>query len=65
MTNNLHPAPALTLCPRCGKNFTCNPSGKCWCSSVFVPPHKLSELTGKYSSCLCPDCLNEIAQPKL
>jgi hypothetical protein len=62
MTSNPHSTPELTQCPRCGKEFACNTSGKCWCSGVFVPPDKLAELTDKYTSCLCPDCLNEIAQ---
>ncbi|MDD2632970.1 MAG: cysteine-rich CWC family protein [Bacteroidales bacterium] len=64
MTSNPHSTAELTQCPRCGKEFACSLTGNCWCSGVFVPPDKLSELSGKYTRCLCPDCLNEIAQPE-
>jgi hypothetical protein len=48
-------------CPRCGIEFSCSPSGKCWCYEVFVSPDKLSKINEKYDRCLCPACLNEIA----
>jgi hypothetical protein len=53
----------LSVCPRCGKEFHCSKSGKCWCYSVFLTLDKLEEIESRYDSCLCPSCLNEYAGP--
>jgi len=52
-----------SVCPKCGKEFNCSKSGKCWCYSVFIPLDKLEEIEGLYDSCLCPSCLNEYTGP--
>ncbi|MBW7848023.1 MAG: cysteine-rich CWC family protein [Bacteroidales bacterium] len=49
-------------CPRCGKNFHCSKSGKCWCYEVETNVSLLDEIQQKYATCLCPDCLNELNQ---
>ncbi|NCC71760.1 MAG: hypothetical protein EOM06_00045 [Sphingobacteriia bacterium] len=49
------------ICPKCGRSFTCNPTGKCWCSGFTIPAENLRLLKTKYSSCLCPECLQEFA----
>lgn len=54
----------LSLCPRCGKQFSCSKSGKCWCYEVYLPLDKLEEIENLYDSCLCPACLNEYATQK-
>jgi hypothetical protein len=51
----------LSVCPRCGKQFNCSKSGKCWCYEVYLPLDKLEEIENLYDSCLCPACLNEYA----
>jgi len=51
----------LSVCPRCGKQFSCSKSGKCWCYEVYLPLDKLEEIENLYDSCLCPTCLNEFA----
>jgi len=51
-------------CPRCGAKFDCGKSGKCWCFEVDVPPAILEKIDKEYNSCLCPDCLNELASAK-
>ncbi|RLD38290.1 MAG: hypothetical protein DRI89_14450 [Bacteroidetes bacterium] len=51
-------------CPRCGAKFDCGKSGKCWCFEVDVPPSVLEKIDAEYSSCLCPDCLNELSSSK-
>jgi hypothetical protein len=51
----------LSICPRCGKEFHCSKSGKCWCYEVYLPLDKLEEIEAQYDSCLCPSCLNEFA----
>ena len=53
----------LSVCPRCGKQFHCSKSGKCWCYEIALPLDKLEEIENLYDSCLCPACLNEFAKP--
>ncbi len=57
MTNDHDPS----VCPRCGKEFHCSKSGKCWCYEVYLPLDKLEEIENTYDSCLCPSCLREFA----
>jgi len=52
----------LSLCPRCGKQFSCSKSGKCWCYEIYLPLDKLEEIENLYDSCLCPACMNEFAK---
>jgi len=52
-----------SVCPRCGKEFHCSKSGKCWCYEVYLPLEKLEEIESQYDSCLCPACLHEFAGP--
>jgi ribosomal protein L34E len=49
-------------CPRCGSDFHCGKSGKCWCYEVDLPPSLLEKIDDTYDSCLCPDCLKEVAK---
>jgi len=44
-------------CPKCGKKFICNKSGKCWCYEYDIPAENLDYIEAHYNSCLCPDCL--------
>ena len=53
----------LSVCPRCGKQFSCSKSGKCWCYDVYLPLDKLEEMENLYDTCLCPACLNDYAHP--
>jgi hypothetical protein len=50
-------------CPRCGKRFTCGPTGKCWCRGeafrLPLPP------AGAMQDCYCPDCLPVVAAEML
>jgi len=52
-------------CPRCGAEFTCSKSGKCWCFSVAVPEDVKTAMELKYDRCLCPACLKEVAEKGL
>ncbi len=51
-----------SVCPRCGREFSCSKSGKCWCYEVFIPPDAMEEIERLYDGCLCPDCLKEFAE---
>lgn len=48
------------ICPRCGKTFSCSKGGKCWCFEVHLSHQALSFIQQQYSTCLCPDCLQEV-----
>lgn len=46
-------------CPECGKVFTCNPGGDCWCKAY--PVVKIPEaLQG--GQCLCACTLDKLQQ---
>ncbi|MBI1978142.1 MAG: cysteine-rich CWC family protein [Candidatus Omnitrophica bacterium] len=45
-------------CERCGRSFTCNPEGDCWCKEKPLSKKALESLRQKFNRCLCPDCLN-------
>ncbi len=50
------------ICPRCGAEFHCSKSPKCWCYEVNLPLSILEKIEEKYTKCLCPKCLNELNQ---
>jgi hypothetical protein len=59
MTNRLDNLPSRRLaCSGCGTEFTCNPSGPCWCAEeTFLLPMPLDD-----GDCLCADCLRRKAK---
>ncbi|MGJ4941816.1 cysteine-rich CWC family protein [Bradyrhizobium sp. HKCCYLS1011] len=63
MTNRLESVSARRLaCARCGTEFTCDPSGACWCfeETVRLPlPSEGQE--SAFQDCLCRDCLHAFA----
>ena len=52
------------ICPRCGAQFECSKSGKCWCFEIDVPVSVLDNINSNYDSCLCPACLKELSSQK-
>ena len=52
-------------CPRCGAPFRCDvdsyPKDPCWCRAIELTPALLTELDARFEGCLCPDCLDELA----
>jgi len=44
-------------CPECGKSFTCNPDGDCWCKAY--PVVKIPEEL-KSDQCLCSCVLDRL-----
>jgi hypothetical protein len=50
------------ICPRCGREFRCSKSSKCWCYEMDVPVETLESLQQDFESCICPDCLKEFAR---
>ena len=52
-----------STCEACGEAFQCGASLKgCWCASVPLSDEARTSLRGKYQSCLCPHCLDNISQ---
>jgi hypothetical protein len=51
-------------CPRCGAEFECGKSGKCWCYEFEVPTSVLETIDETYDSCLCPECLKSLSVQK-
>ncbi|MBE0638071.1 MAG: cysteine-rich CWC family protein [Bacteroidales bacterium] len=51
--------PKISICPKCQAQFTCNPTGNCWCSKLYIPPKNLEFLNKTYAGCLCPKCLDD------
>lgn len=50
-------------CELCGDSFVCEMgSGKCWCAEVKVSSESLNALHEQAMDCVCPNCLNRIAQ---
>ena len=49
-------------CPKCGADFHCSTSSKCWCYEIDVPTETMEKLQEEYDGCLCPDCLKEYAR---
>jgi hypothetical protein len=47
-------------CSKCGLAFTCGGLLGCWCKSVKLDQAILLEIK-KYSDCLCPSCLMDMA----
>jgi hypothetical protein len=52
------------ICPRCGKEFYCGKSGKCWCYELAIPSQIMDKISEQYETCLCPECLTEVSEQK-
>lgn len=51
-------------CPRCGRRFHCgaNDTLPCPCSTVRLDAGTLAALRTRWTACLCPGCLAELAR---
>lgn len=50
-----------SVCPKCGKTFTCSPQGNCWCNGYALSNKSLLLIRKKYKGCLCENCLRTYA----
>lgn len=50
------------LCPRCGEEFHCSTSGRCWCYAYDLPSEILEKIESAYNGCLCEKCLIVMAE---
>lgn len=48
-------------CPKCGNEFYCSTSSKCWCYEIDVPAETMEKIEKEYDGCLCPSCLKAYA----
>jgi hypothetical protein len=54
-----------SVCEACGGPFTCGAKlSGCWCSEIKLSDETRSELKSRYSSCLCRQCLEKVAEPE-
>lgn len=51
-------------CPRCGTDFSCKVDDlkNCDCVAIKVALPVLKRLKNTYSDCLCPNCLQTLAE---
>lgn len=50
----------LKTCPNCNRNFECNHSANCWCSSILIQEDILNFLKRNFNDCLCEKCLHKL-----
>ncbi len=51
-----------STCGACGNAFTCGATILgCWCTKINLAPSIRTALRGRYSDCLCPECLENFA----
>jgi hypothetical protein len=54
---------APSVCEACGGSFTCGAKlSGCWCSEIKLSDETRAELKARYSSCLCRQCLERLAE---
>jgi len=49
-------------CPVCGQPFTCALSSTCWCATRKVPSEVRDYLAGRYETCICSTCLDQLIE---
>jgi hypothetical protein len=60
--NKTENVPEKLVCESCGLEFSCGANiGKCWCFTVDVKAETLAELRENFKSCLCENCLVDLA----
>jgi hypothetical protein len=54
-------------CPRCRAAFECRVGdvAQCQCSGIGMPDEAKQFIAGRYSDCLCRNCLLELKQPDI
>ncbi|MBI3708529.1 MAG: hypothetical protein HY246_12770 [Proteobacteria bacterium] len=53
------PLPIIERCAKCGVEFSCNPTGPCWCNEESF---RLPLPSDPQATCLCPNCLRQAAE---
>jgi Cysteine-rich CWC len=48
-------------CSKCGLAFECGGLFGCWCREVTLDAATLATLKERYTDCLCPECLKQLA----
>lgn len=52
----------IESCPICGGHFFCGLSVDCWCASVHIPSEVREYLAGRYETCVCKNCLEQLIE---
>lgn len=62
MTETNNPMPESKICESCGETFGCGAKiDGCWCVEIELESEVADDLKAKYSDCLCPKCLANVA----
>ena len=64
VTNRLEGVTARRLiCEACGSEFSCDPTGSCWCFEENIRlPMPAESKASRFSDCLCRGCLRNLAK---
>ncbi|MEI7934673.1 MAG: cysteine-rich CWC family protein [Chlorobiaceae bacterium] len=65
MTTSIEHTPGggkTVTCPVCGQPFTCALSSTCWCATRTVPSEVRDYLAGRYETCVCSTCLDQLIE---
>jgi hypothetical protein len=55
-------SPANKVCESCGTQFGCGAKlDRCWCTELTLTESQSRNIEEKFTDCLCPECLAEIA----
>jgi ribosomal protein L34E len=52
-------------CPRCGKEFVCSASARCWCFEYSLSVEAMDVIQNSYQGCVCPECLSQFASTEI
>lgn len=48
-------------CPRCGKEFVCSASARCWCFEYSLSVEAMEIIQDSYQGCVCSECLQQFS----
>jgi hypothetical protein len=64
MSDELQKKYEISICPRCGNQFTCTLGINCWCFEKVISEKVRMYIRENYSDCLCEACLDELKETK-
>ena len=66
MANDLPTKLAAKICESCGAEFGCGAKlDGCWCTELTLTESAAAEIRAKFNDCLCPKCLEKLAEEKV
>ena len=56
--------PVSKTCEHCRQGFECV-GYQCWCGKIGITEAQMDWIAARYQDCLCPACLQQVADGKL